>query len=200
MAAFLSLASSTAFAACFQDDTYTTTCHPATSYELTIQKVELCKDSSCSDTVTVASSTQSFDIGSVGAGAAVGNYADLDTVPAGVYSHVRTTISPNIDLVAPAAGLCPALTSSFSYTNSAGSVPQAELTANADFPIEWNGSVLEHTYELSRNVVISKSASLPQIQVDFSTSTAALCLDIPSPGSPIFVAGVPDISIRIFDN
>ena len=199
------LISSTSWAACFQDGTFTTSCHPATQYEVEIQKVELCKSATCTNAVTVASSTASFDIGSVGAGAAVGNYANLDSVPAGVYTHVRTTISPTITFTASAstatpAGNCTSGRTNFAETYDTTEVTSAELTSNSSFGISWNSgnTAFEHLYELTTAVAISKSGSLPQIQVDFATQQAALCIG--PAGSANMYPGIPDIDIRVFNN
>lgn len=193
-----SLASSSAWAACFQD-AVATSCHPATQYEIEIQSVELCKSSGCSDPVVVASSSETFDISSVGVGAAVGNYADLDDVPAGVYTHVRTTISPSITFSADAAGNCAAGRSGFTEVYDNTEVTDAELTSNSGFGIQWNtgDTAFEHLYELSNPVAISKAGSLPQIQVDFATQEAALCIGTPS---GLMYPGIPEINIQVLAN
>ena len=194
------LISSSAWAACFVDGALTTTCHPATKYEVEIQKVELCSAASCANAVVVASSTASFDIGSVGVGAAVGNYANLDGVPAGVYTHVRTTISPSITFTTAAAGNCPSGRNNFTEAYDNTEVTAAELSSNSEFGVSWNtgATAFEHLYELSTAVAISKAGSLPQIQVDFATTQAALCLG--PPGLGVMYPGVPDIDIKIFNN
>ncbi len=199
-AAFITALSSQAHAACFQDDTFNTTCSPATQYEIEIQQVELCRSSSCANPVIVSSSAASFDISAAGVGAAVGEYADLDDVPAGVYTHVRTTISPSITFSADAEGFCTTAVNGSVTTYNTTTVPASELSSNSSFNISWNSgnTAFEHLHELSTSVAISKAGSLPQIQVDFATQEAALCIG-PS-GSANLFAGVPDISIRVIAN
>jgi hypothetical protein len=78
---------------------------PATTYEVTLQKIELCASGSsideagesapeCVDPYVVSTSATSFDIASVSAGAALGNYANTNVLPAGkTYTHIRLTLS-----------------------------------------------------------------------------------------------------------
>ena len=67
---------------------------PATQYTVTVKKVELCTDSSCSTAHTLVTKTAAMDIASAAVGAAVGSYASTMTLPPmGVsYTHMRSTI------------------------------------------------------------------------------------------------------------
>ncbi len=196
------LLSSSAFAACFQDATLTSTCVPATKYEIEIRKVELCTSASCSNPIVIAETVSTFDIASVNAGAAVGAYADLDDVAAGIYTHVRTTLSPTISFSADAdtslPGNCANGASNSSTTYNTTTVTAAELSANSGFGISWNSGNFEHLYALTNSIAISKAGALPQIQVDFATQDAALCLS--SGGTGQLYPGIPEIDIKIFEN
>ena len=172
------------------------TCGAATSYEITIEKVEFCKSSSCANAVVVASSSSEFDIAASSAGAAVGNYADLDGVAAGVYTHVRTTIDGSISYGAPATGACSAVSAGTSQdvTTITGISTALQSSANSDFNLSVSGSDLIHLYELNRALTISKAGSLPQVQIDFSTADGHICL------GGVSYPGVPYVSIKVFDN
>ena len=171
------------------------TCSAATSYEITINQVEFCKSSACTDSVIVASTAEAFNIADSAAGAAVGNYADLDDVAAGVYTHVKTTIDGDISFLAPAAGSCAARTLTAAVNAATADVQTAlALPANASFGLSVVGSDLVHTYELTRPLTISKAGSLPQVQIDFSTSAGHQCV------SSVSYPGIPSVTIRVFDN
>ena len=61
----------------------------ASEYQVTVKRVDLCTDSACSTFVTIGSGNKVFDIASVAAGAAVGSYADVGGLAAGItYTHV----------------------------------------------------------------------------------------------------------------
>lgn len=65
-----------------------------TNYSVTMQKVELCTSSACSDTTTLAESSATFNIASKDAGGDVGTWIDNFSLDVGkTYTHVRTTIS-----------------------------------------------------------------------------------------------------------
>jgi len=67
---------------------------PALQYTVTIKKMELCTDSSCSTAHTIAEGTKSFDIASKDIGATLGSYANkIILPPKGVtYTHLRNTV------------------------------------------------------------------------------------------------------------
>ncbi len=72
-----------------------------TEYIVTIKKVELCTDSSCSSSVVLGSGDQNFDIAGVNAGAEVGSYANTSGLPIGqTFTHVRVTISATLTVTA----------------------------------------------------------------------------------------------------
>ena len=170
------------------------TCVAATSYEIEIEKVEFCKSVSCSSPYVVSSTSADFDISSASAGGAVGNYANLDSVPAGVYTHVRTTIDGTITYSAPATGSC---SQQIDTPYDVTTIPNiaVALGANPDFNLSLpGGGNLLHRYELSTPLTITKAGSLPQIQIDFSTADGHIC-----DGSNSY-PGVPYVDIRIFNN
>jgi len=78
-----------------------TTGASATSYQVTITKVELCRSSACSNPFTLGQTTKSFDIASAAAGGEVGNYISLRGIPLGqTWSHVRVTLSTDFTITA----------------------------------------------------------------------------------------------------
>ena len=195
IASLLCLSASFAHAECF-DGTQAEQCGPATEYQITIEQVELCKSAGCSNSVIVSSASASFDIAASSAGAAVGNYADLDDVAAGIYTHVKTTITPSITYAAPAiAGECGAVTST-TVPITTSVVSSAELSSNTAFNLAWEGGDLVHSIELDQPVVISKAGSLPQVQIDFSTANAHYCLTATDTSFP----GVPYVSVKVIPN
>ena len=70
----------------------------ATEYEITMKKVELCSDASCTTPFTVGETDLAADIAAADAGATVGNYASTSGIPSGTYSHIRITISRTIQI------------------------------------------------------------------------------------------------------
>jgi hypothetical protein len=171
------------------------TCTNATSYEITIEQVEFCKSSACTSPYVVASSSEDFDISSATAGGAVGNYADLDDVPAGIYTHVRTTIDGVVTYSAPATGSCSAQTNtSMNVTSITGISAALSNSLNDHFNLSVSGSDLVHIYELNAPLAISKAGALPQVQIDFSTADGHLCNGSTS------LPGVPYVEIKVFNN
>ena len=191
----LSMSASFAHAKCF-NGTAAHVCGPASEYSITIDQVELCKSASCGASVIVSSTSASFNIAASTAGGAVGNYADLDDVAAGIYTHVKTTIAPSITYAAPAiSGECSAVTSTtVPITTSILSV--SDLSSNTDFNLSWESGDLVHTLELDQPVVISKAGSLPQVQIDFSTAHAHYCLTATDSSFP----GAPYVTIKVLPN
>lgn len=170
------------------------TCVAATSYEIEIEKVEFCKSSACASPYVVSSTSADFDISSATAGGAVGNYANLDSVPAGVYTHVRTTIDGTIVYSAPATGSCSQQTNTSHDVTTIPNIAVA-LGSNPDFNLSLGGSSdLLHLYELSRPLIITKAGSLPQVQIDFSTADGHICDGTTS------YPGVPYVDIQVFNN
>lgn len=70
----------------------------ATEYEITMKKVELCSDATCTTPITVGEIDMAADIAAADAGANVGNYASTAGIPSGTYSHIRITISRTIQI------------------------------------------------------------------------------------------------------
>ena len=65
----------------------------ATEYEVTMKKVELCSDATCTTPTTVGERDMAADIAAADAGATVGNYASTSGIPSGTYTHIRITLS-----------------------------------------------------------------------------------------------------------
>ena len=65
----------------------------ATEYEVTMKKVELCSDATCTTPTTVGERDMAADIAAADAGATVGNYASTSGIPSGTYTHIRITMS-----------------------------------------------------------------------------------------------------------
>ena len=66
----------------------------ATEYTVTMKKVELCEDSACATSYTVATKDMPVDIASASAGADIGSYAPTTGLTLGkTYTHLRVTIS-----------------------------------------------------------------------------------------------------------
>jgi hypothetical protein len=91
-----------------------------TIYQVTLKKVEICTGSdgagSCEGSFVVGSSTKAFDIAAVGAGAAVGSYANLSALPIGsTFTHVRVTVDSAITVRASGAD-----SGTTCYTQAAG--------------------------------------------------------------------------------
>jgi len=70
----------------------------ATEYEITMKKVELCSDASCTTPFTVGETDLAADIAAADAGATVGSYASTSGIPPGTYTHIRITISRTIQI------------------------------------------------------------------------------------------------------
>jgi len=183
-------------AACFSVTGASTACGPATQYEVSVSKVELCTDSSCGTAVIVADTTTSFDIASATAGAAVGSYADLSGVTAGTYTHLRTTVSSTIVYAAAAVSSCSAVAADTSLTlTTARGVVSGDPAADS---LSWavTDSTMYHLVALSAPLTISTTSPLPQIKIDFSTLNAHLCIT----GSSTSYPGPPVMTVTITNN
>ena len=82
-----------------------------TKYEVTMKKVELCIDDTCTATpFVVGERDMPADIAAAGAGATVGQFASTNGIPAGqVFTHLRVTLDRTINITASVAvggGLC----------------------------------------------------------------------------------------------
>ncbi len=77
----------------------------ATTYNITINKIELCTSSACSSPLTIGSSAKAFDIASASVGAELGSYAPLNSIPKGTtVTHVRVTMSRSIGIAGETSG------------------------------------------------------------------------------------------------
>ena len=81
----------------------------ATEYEVTMKKVELCSDATCTTPTTVGERDMAADIAAAEAGATVGNYAPTSGIPSGTYTHLRVTMNRTFTVtgtVAVGGGTC----------------------------------------------------------------------------------------------
>jgi hypothetical protein len=198
LALFFVFIPSQAMAVCLTISGATTDCAAANEYNVSVQKVELCSDSSCTTSVTLGDTTQTFDIASASAGAAVGNYADLTGLTSGTYTHLRSTVSSTISFTGVATTSCSAVTSTQStqLTTSHTSAATLALSANSALNLSWAtaNSTYYHLVALSKALVISPTTPLPQIQIDFSTTNGHLCVGGTS------YPGVPMMTVTVIDN
>ncbi len=66
----------------------------ATQYVVTVKKVELCTNATCSSPIVIGTSTRNLDIAGAAAGAAVSSYAKVTGLsPGTILSHIRVTVS-----------------------------------------------------------------------------------------------------------
>lgn len=78
----------------------------ATTYEITITKIEICESSACASPLTIGSSSKEFNIASAAVGAEIGTYAPLNTIPKGTTAtHMRVTMSRAIDIAGVVYGI-----------------------------------------------------------------------------------------------
>lgn len=78
----------------------------ATTYEITITKIEICESSACASPLTIGSSSKEFNIASASVGAQIGTYAPLNTIPKGTTAtHIRVTMSRAIDIAGTVQGI-----------------------------------------------------------------------------------------------
>ena len=81
----------------------------ATQYRVTMKKVELCSDSTCTTPILVGERDMQADIAAAEAGATVGNFTSTAGIPGGTYTHIRITISRSIQItgsVVVGSGAC----------------------------------------------------------------------------------------------
>ena len=80
---------------------------PAAQYSVTMKKMELCTgygnsnawDTSCSGPFVLAEKDLTFDVASVGVGAAIATYADTSGLPIGTtYTHARVTLNKDFTI------------------------------------------------------------------------------------------------------
>lgn len=76
----------------------------ATTYNVTINQVELCKSAACTSPIVVGSGAKAFDIASAAIGASIGSYASLDSIPKGTtITHIRATMPRAIGIAGSTA-------------------------------------------------------------------------------------------------
>ena len=72
----------------------------ASVYEVTVKKVELCTDATCTSPLILADTSKSFDIAGAAAGAAVGSFARANGLPIGTtFTHVRVSLDETITMI-----------------------------------------------------------------------------------------------------
>ncbi len=70
-----------------------------TTYQVTVQKIELCQNATCTLPFVIGSGSASFNIASASAGADVGSYVNISGIPLHqTWTHVRVTISTTIGI------------------------------------------------------------------------------------------------------
>lgn len=168
------------------------TCGAATKYEVNVQSVALCQNSTCSSPVTVGSSAQSFDIASAAVGSAIGSYANFDSVTAGTYTHIQVIASRSFTISGTATGCAPVTSEPLDVpnTNPGGTLD----AAMAALGITWNDgpkTQLKIITALSAPLTISRTAPMPNVSVRFGTSQGLMCIATVRYPSP------PDISIVV---
>lgn len=76
------------------------------TYNVTIEKVELCRSTACSNPFVLGSVSGTFDIASATAGADIGKLVDISGIPLyQTWTHVRTTLSAQFSM-AMSTGAC----------------------------------------------------------------------------------------------
>lgn len=165
-------------------------CGAATRYDVSVQSVALCTEASCANPVLVGTGARSFDIASAAVGAAVGSYANMDSVSGGTYTHVRTIVSRTFSITGAAVGACAAQSAaSLSVPNDNAGLDAAMSGAG----ITWNDapakSQLRIISALAAPLTVSKTSSMPSISVKFGTANGVMCIAGTAFPAP------PDVSI-----
>ena len=74
-------------------------------YKVTMDRMELCTDSTCTSPLLVCSGTKTVDIASVSAGADIGSWCPLSGIPIGTtYSHYRIRVSRSFTISGTVTG------------------------------------------------------------------------------------------------
>jgi len=191
---FLILVSGPAFSACVLSLGIGETCGSATRYDVEVQSVSLCTESTCASPVSIGSTSKTFDIASAAVGSAIGSYANFDAVTPGTYTHVSTVVSRTMVLSGAAVTGCTgSLTSSErSVPNNLGGGSQTVLdAAMSSLGITWSGTNLKIITALSSPITISKTSVMPSISVKFGTAKGIMCI------ATLYYPGVPDVSVTV---
>lgn len=190
---FLILVSGPAFSACSVIPTIaggpTITCGSATRYDVEVQSVSLCTESTCASPVSIGSTSKTFDIASASVGSAIGSYANFDAVTPGTYTHVKTVVSSTMTLTGSALATCGAVDA------AQKTIPNTVTFPSNSMSLDWvtgSTSSLKMIIALSAPIVVSRTSSMPSISVKFGTSNALMCVG----GVGSFPAP-PDVSITV---
>lgn len=184
----------------------------ATTYRVTVSKVETSQDSST--WITLGEGVQEFDIAAVNAGAQVGSYVSNRSIPAGTYRYMRITVSRTMIVNGTGA------TGGVTYYTTAntvnvgtggalglGSANQAnQANATIIIPAEASSPDPRETVTISGNNLIS-TATLPEpftvvegggtLSINFNTQrTIEFDVNDSALPNPAFYPRPPDISIE----
>jgi len=202
-----------------------TAAQPST-FNVTITKAELCKDSACTSSFLLGSGSKNFDISAASAGADVGNYVDISNIPLfQTWTHVRVTISTTISVGATwtdgdgdACGTSNATQASGHAAVYAASAGGTSTAANFVIPNVGFSGIAQSDYD-GFNLSKANGAStatitypltapyvckgvMPHIAVKFNTASAFGYI----PGTAAGVGTAcqafprpPDVSITVFD-
>ena len=161
----------------------------ATEYEITMKKVELCSDATCTTPITVGERDMAADIAAADAGATVGSYASTSGIPSGTYSHIRITISRTIQITGTVV-----ISGSSSCFTDGGSDNVADnllVTTATSASSTTMYLVNDDSYEVgtgttdSENITIGASVAPQKRPLTFSvahtvlTACTAACLQLP---------------------
>lgn len=161
------------------------TCGAATKYDVRLLEAALCQDAACATGYVVGSASKSFDIASATVGSALGSYAKLDSLPAGVFTYIKVVIDRTFGITGTAAG-CAAQTASSPISVPNG-IPIDGL--NGMPGMSWNDPATKAQIKiiqvLPTPLVISKAGSRPTITVKFDTQEGLMCVGgAPYPKAP----------------
>lgn len=114
----------------------------ANTYNVTVEKCELCTDANCTSSAVIREGAQSFDIAAADVGASIGQYASTAGLPIGsTFTHLRVTVNRTIGIsgTITVAGLGNCATNSADGSSNAtsagvGSLGGAETTQQLFVP------------------------------------------------------------------
>jgi len=150
---------------------------PTTQYSVTLHKMELCTDSSCSTAHTIAEKTKVFDIASASIGAELGSYADKIILPtAGVaYTHLRSTADRTFTITgyAPSADgssvYCYTNGTGGSYTATAPGTLAASTTTALENATSTSLVLVNHTPDSGGTIAAYKNGGISNITYRYGT-------------------------------
>lgn len=169
------------------------TCGQATRYDVNVLEVALCTDTACANAHVVGSGTQTFNIASAAVGQQLGEYAGVDTLPAGTYVAIRTILDRTFTIsTAAVIGTCAAQTNaSLSVPNGSGSSDGLDGQGPA---LTWNDSgktQVRWIGTLTTPITVAKGGNKPSVKVSFNTSEGFACISGGSYPAP------PDVSVTV---